>query len=626
MKVESLFSENLISSTSRKFFRGRADPKEAVAWQEGLGPQAKEGALVGFSWPVFRGTLLLSLVGFVFVVLFSRTFVLQVVEGARNRSLSDNNRLRIQVVRAPRGVIYDREGAVLASSIPGFRVVWKFHGPEPNWERLSQALGISGEQLLDRLEEAERNGLGSVVIKSNASRDEILGVETAFAGFPGLVTEVFPVRYYPYGSLFAHVLGFTGQASGDDYENGFAPGEAAGALVGKGGLEREYDFLLRGREGRQLLEVNVLGNDMRSVARKEAEKGNDLRTSLDIGLQQVAYDALYWGMERSGASGGAVVAEDPRTGELLTLLSLPSFDPNRFVSGLSPVEFAQLTSDPRDLLFNRVVSGTYPPGSVFKLVTASAALETGIIAPQTTIDCQGGISVGAYTFRGWKPGGHGPLSLPDAIGKSCDVYFYVVGGGYGGQRGVGVEEIARFARLYGLGEASHVEQPLEARGLVPSPEWKLRVRGERWYVGNTYHLAIGQGDLLATPLQITNLVATIAGGGKFRRPTLLLGGASEVLREGFVSAETLGWVKEGMTRAVRPGGTAYPFFTFPVPAAGKTGTSETGRGEDTHAWFVVFAPLDNPEIVLTVFLENGGEGSHDAAPIARKILDWYFDK
>lgn len=650
MDIRHLWGENLVSS-QKGVGKRRVDLESALSWQEALGPGPQEGfgseaGFFEFSWPRLRGACLFLTLLSLFLTLYAKNFRFQVVEGAYNRSLSEGNRLRGQIIRAPRGIITDREGQPLVGNIPGFQVVWDpsfqslalreemqgtaggegLEQPEeggeldPVWQRLAGVLDIPLEILRGKLEEAEE-GL-PVILKADVSRDQVLAVETQFF-HPQLRTEVSPVRFYPYGEVLAHIVGFTGMASASDLSSANGVLER-GARVGRGGLEQEFDLLLRGRSGERLLEVDASGRAITELAKREAEVGQDLRTTLDLGLQERSFAALRAGVEKSKATGGAVVAENPRTGEILALLSFPSFDPNQFVSGLSRAEFEAITNHPQKPLFNRSLLGAYPPGSVFKLITAIAALSEGVIDPARRLNCLGMIAVGSFTFRDWKPEGHGEMSLVEAIAESCDVYFYTVGGGYGGQKGVGPEKIAHWARLFGLGELLDIEQPWEGTGLVPDPEWKERVRKEPWFLGNTYHFAIGQGDLLATPLQITNAVSAIANGGTLHRPTLVLGSEPKVLREGFVSTETLFWVREGMRAACSPGGTAYPFFNFPVSVAGKTGTSETGREDATHAWFTVFAPFDDPEIVLTVLLENGGEGSHDAAPVAKEILDWYF--
>jgi len=632
MKINHLWFENLIIPPKWRTLR-KVSIRNAILWQEGLGPEPLDSSgigLEGFRWPLWRASAVLSLSVALFLFLFSRVFALQVIQGAEYRRKSEENRLRFQVAQAPRGIIYDRNGKVLAKNLPGFRIIWDptvvpegttgrrtlmEESGEPNWGKMSQLLNLPLDELRRKIEEAKSRGT-PVVLKSPASRDEVVSVETTFSNFPSVKTEISPLRHYPYGKLFAHTLGYVGEAD---------TGDAVTGLVGKSGLEKEFDLLLRGKPGKKLLEVNVLGEGEREVAAREPVAGLPLWTSLDLELQKVSYEALSWGIKRSGATGGVVVAQNPQTGELLALLSLPSFDPNQFVSGMSKSAFGKISADPRKPLFDRAIAGSYPPGSVFKLVTATGALEEGVIGPKTIIDCPGAISVGSFVYRDWKPEGLGKISLVDAIGKSSDVFFYTVGGGRGTIKGLGAERLAHWARLFGFGQLLGIDQPGEAAGLVPDPEWKRREKRESWYLGNTYHMAIGQGDLLVTPLQINTMVTAIANGGKLLRPTLILGHGPEIIRENFASPATLDWVKEGMKAACRPGGTAYPLFTFPIAIGGKTGTAETGTGKATHAWFSGFAPFDHPQIVLTVFLEGGGEGSHDAAPVARKILDWYLE-
>ncbi|MFW6110241.1 MAG: penicillin-binding protein 2, partial [Patescibacteria group bacterium] len=622
-------AENFVHSFLRrglsdrwKRFRRSFSTEDPFSWQDGLVPM--ETGNNGYSlpgWSAWRGLGFLFLAVVLFLLIWGRLFFLQVVEGAKNRALSEQNRLRIQVVRPPRGIIYDRYGTTLASNEPGFRVVWKSEGPVPDWEKVSEVLGLPQDSIIARAKKAEEEDLSTVVLKSPATRDEALHIETKFVDFPGLVTEVSPLRSYPYGHLFSHVLGYTGEAAKEDLDNNVSAGER----IGKTGLEKEFDFLLRGKEGKRLVEADVWGEDLREVARENAVQGRELRTSLDFGLQEVGYSALQEGLEKSGATGGSFIAQDPQTGEVLSFVSLPDFEPQDFVQGLSTQRYKQLITDPGTPLLNRAIQSVYPPGSIFKIVTATAALEQNSVSVNDYVDCKGAISVGSFVYRDWKIDGHGRVNLLTAIAQSCDIYFYIVGGGYQGRRGVGADTIARYARLYGLGATTGVELPDEAEGLVPDPEWKEKVKEERWYVGNTYHFSIGQGDLAVTPLQLNNMVSAAANGGKVMKPTLLLGDGGKIVRGDFISENNLDLIREGLRRVMRPGGTGYPFFDSSYDAGGKTGTAETGGEEDTHAWFVAFAPFEDPQIALTVFLENGGGGSSSAAPVAKKVMDWYFE-
>ncbi len=443
------------------------------------------------------------------------------------------------------------------------------------------------------------------------------------------------MRDYVEGKVFAHVLGFVGEASKEDLARLSDLGVRGGDKVGKANLELVDEQFLRGQPGERLIEVDTFGHQFRTLSEKTAVSGNSLVLTIDATLQKAVFDALSEGIEKSKAVGGAAVVQEVQTGEILSLVSLPSFEPNLFSTGISESDYQSLLSNPQKPLFNRAISGSYPPGSTFKLVTATAALEEGVITPSKTIDDKGSISVGSFVFKGWAPGGLGPVNLTTAIAKSSDIYFYTVGGGYGSQPGVGVEKLAEWARRLGLGAETLVDLTRETSGLVPDEAWKLQNRGEPWYIGNTYHMSIGQGDILVTPLQLNNLVAAIANGGTLFRPFLLKevrdGQGSvlrrttpEVLRSNVASPETLSLVRQGMRAAASPGGTAYPVYDFKLAVAGKTGTSEVGKGEKTHAWFTCFAPYESPEIAVTVFLEEGGEGSDDAAPVVRQILEHYF--
>ena len=569
-------------------------------------------------------------------VLAGKLYTLQIAHGRENLLRSDVNRVLSQLVRPERGVVLDRNGEVLARNRPGFNVVLNV-GDSPARHRvaegesgrqianLAKALSISESEILEKIKKAQEEGKTLVTIKSGVDRDTALKIEANARLFPGVSTEVEPVRDYVDGEVFAHILGFVGDASKDDLGRLLDLGVRGGDKVGKSNLELLNEASLRGETGERLIEVDAFGHRFRALFEEPAVPGDSITLTVDAGLQKAVFGALSEGVSETSALGGAAVVQKVGTGEILALLSLPSFDPNPFSTGISQTDYQALLSDPRRPMFNRVVSGAFPPGSTFKMVTATAALEEGIITPHTVIDDKGSISVGSFVFHGWERSGLGPVSLIDAIAKSSDIYFYTVGGGYGSQRGVGVEKLAEWSRRFGLGAKTLVDLTSEASGLVPDKEWKLAARSEPWYIGNTYHMSIGQGDVLATPLQLNNLVTSIANGGTLYRPFLLKNATPEVLRSNIASAETLDWVRRGMRAAASQGGTAYPVYDFKVPVAGKTGTSETGKGDETHAWFTCFAPFDKPEIAVTVFLEEGGEGSHDAAPVVRKILEAYFE-
>ncbi len=626
MNLGATFTDNLIAS------RSKPRPAESSGpdfWGDGFWPIPPSASRAVSPRRPRRllpfGFLLL----FSLSILVAKLYGLQVANGRENLALSGVNRTLSQVLRPERGAIFDRNGEILARNQAGFSVVLNTEDSlianrEPLIANLVRTLSITEDEILEKVRKAQEEGKNSVTVKSGVDRDTILKIEANPNLFPGVSTEVEPVRDYVDGEVFADILGFVGEASKEDLTRLAEIGVRGGDKVGKSNLELVYESVLKGEAGERLIEVDAFGHQFQTVSEKPAVAGGSLVLTIEAPLQKAVFEALAEGVAKSQAVGGAAVVQDVRTGEVLALVSQSSFDPNLFAKGISETDYQKLLSDPRRPLFNRAVSGAFPPGSTFKLVTATAALEEGLITPNTVIDDKGSIAVGSFVYRGWAPGGLGPVSLVTAIAKSSDIYFYTVGGGYGGQPGVGVEKLAEWARRLGFGSETQIDLTGETSGLVPDEEWKLVARGEPWYIGNTYHMSIGQGDVLVTPLQLNNLVAAIANGGTLYQPFLLKDATPKVLRADVASSETLNLIRQGMRAAASPGGTAYPVYDFKVPVAGKTGTSETGKGDKTHAWFTCFAPYDNPEIAVTVFLEEGGEGSDDAAPVVRKILEAYF--
>ena len=521
---------------------------------------------------VFQLLLLLS-----FLVLAGRLFQLQVVGGGKNRELAEGNRIKVIKIPAPRGVIYDRQGRVLARNIPIF----------------------------------------------NCDREEALKLEAG-----GKEVETGIGREYPYGEVLAPVIGYLGEAAEGEIANYQIDKLSncelkAGDLVGRTGVEQQYDCLLRGDDGGELVEVDAVGREVRKIGRKEPVLGKDLTLTVDAVLQKTAYEAL-------GNKKGAAVVSFPATGEILTLVSSPSFDANLFEAAKwqsgKVSELGKILNDPRQPLFNRAISGVYPPGSTFKLITAAAGLEEGKIDKNFTIDDPGIIQIGPYRFGNWYFLSYGkkegPVDLVKAIQRSTDTFFYKVG------ELVGIEKLAGWAGKFGLGKTLGIDLPSEAEGFVPDEAWKKKTKGEPWFLGDTYHLSIGQGDLLVTPLQMNNWTAAVANGGKVCQPYLTEVQSSkfkvqnEQCRDLGLKKETIELITEGMKKACEPGGTGWPFFNFKIPVACKTGTAEYGdpKGQ-THAWFTVFGPAEKPEIVVTVLVEGGGEGASVAAPIAKKILE-----
>lgn len=403
----------------------------------------------------------------------------------------------------------------------------------------------------------------------------------------------------------AHVLGYVGEVSEEEVDKFYL-----GAVVGKMGLEKQYDQRLRGRDGLSILEQDAQGKVLRELRRIEPIQGEGLLTTLDAGLQAKAFELM-------DKRKGAVVISNPNNGEILALVSSPGFDAGNLPKFLTDKDLP---------LFNRAIGGEYPPGSVFKIVTATAALEEGRIDETTKIEDTGELRVGPYRFGNWYFDQYGRkegwIEITRALGRSNDIFFYKLG------EYLGINALADWARYFGLGSQTGIDLEGEVSGLIPDPEWKETVLKDQWYLGDTYISAIGQGNILTTPLQINQMIDVIASRGKLCKPFLV--GESNC-RKLDIQEKTLSLVTEGLRQVCETGGTAWPFFDFPVGVAGKTGTAEFGQQEDkakikTHAWFSGYAPIDKPEISVTVLLEGAGEGSYQAAPVAKELLTYWFER
>ena len=502
-----------------------------------------------------------------------------------------------------------------------------------------------------------------VPIKSRVPRDVAFIIEEEHMDLPGVQVEVEPIRHYLTGALTAHLLGYLGRIPKerlDEYLGQPGTDYEMYDKVGLAGIEYTYEKELRGVKGRKFIEVDALGREMRTVGEVvDPIPGHNLILTIDVDLQAMMEDALRRGMERVGSRAGVVIAMNPQNGEILAMVSLPAYDNNLFAGGIKPEDYLKLTTDPDLPLFNRAISGEYPVGSTFKIVPAAAALQEGVITRQTLINDPGVIWLPnryfpddpslAQPFVCWKSSGHGLLNVVEALAQSCDVFFYEVAGGYKDFVGLGAKRLIEYARLFGFGEPTGIRLTGESAGLVPDDRWKRHTWAEVWVTGDTYNMAIGQGFFLATPLQLLNATAAVANGGTLYRPhvvreivdyegNLVRRIEPEVIRQLPIKPEYLAMVREGLRGAVTHGTARWAGFPTEVAIAGKTGTAEfvvdkDGDGQPdrdeegnlpTHAWFTAFAPYDDPEIALVVFVEGGGEGSAVAAPIAAEILRHYF--
>lgn len=568
--------------------------------------------------------------------LLGRALWMQVGQAENYAALAERNRLRSTPLWPLRGVIRDRQGVILAENAPRFQVTFlPREGSRQAADRevaLGEASRVLGLPYATLLAYASATGTAqdtTVIVADKLPYEQAIRFATVLPHLPGFRLEVHPIRHYPRSTnipSLSHLLGYVGRLSPDEYTRLSAEGYRHTDEIGKTGVERWYEQVLRGALGERMDEVDARGRANAFVGERLPRNGDDVTLTLDVALQEGAEKALKAGMEIGKTNRGVAIALDPRDGAVLAMVSLPAFDNNDFAGSVSSTVYRRLMSDPAQPLFSRAVSGAYPSGSTVKIVMSAAALAEGVVNPATTILSTGGIRIGQWFFPDWKPGGHGVTTVRSAIAWSVNTFYYQIGGGYGGFQGLGVERISDWMRRFGLGARTGIDLPAEAEGTVPDPAWKLKARNEQWYVGDTYNLSIGQGYLLVTPLQVALYTAEIANKGIRVTPHLFGSASSTIPTPTFSTTkridapeEVFQVVREGMREAVTYG-SARGLSILPFSSAGKTGTAQWNSQANTHAWFTSFAPYEAPEIVVTVLLEEGGEGSAVGVPVAREIL------
>jgi len=586
---------------------------------------------------------LVAFVGLAFFLIFIRLWSLQVIKGSEFRRLSENNCIRLRENPADRGMLFDRKGRILAHNRPSFEVYLVPEDLKANPEvliKVSEMLNMTPDEIEEKIKaQKKRAPFKPVKIKSDIDWNELALLESNRVHLPGLIVDVRPRRAYDYGDLASHLIGYLGEVDENEMKQSKETPYRMGALIGKYGIEYEWENDLRGMDGGQQIEVDALGKEIRPLGAVEPYPGNNLSLTIDLDVQKTAEEAFR-------GKNGALIAMDPNTGRILAMVSKPSFDLDIFARNIQPEEWKSLVENPYHPLQNKGIQGQYPAGSVFKIITAIAGLESGLITPNTQFACTGAFSYGNRNFRCWKEGGHGMLSLHRAIVESCDIYFYQAG------LKVGVDLIARYANEFGLGRATGISLPHEKPGIVPSSSWKRKRFGVPWYSGETLSFSVGQGYLNTTPLQLLELISGIANGGKRYLPQVVekvediygstikeyppveLGNAN-------VSEKTLQIIKEALRGAVNdPHGTGSTCALKDVQVAGKTGTAQVVRMPENfrkgdmdrmplklrdHAWFVAYAPFEDPKISIAVLVEHGGFGASAAAPIAKTVIEKYLN-
>jgi penicillin-binding protein 2 len=597
-----------------------------------------------------RLPLLVVVILLVFGAFVVRLFQLQIIMGEVFAEESDKNSVRLVRLEAPRGDILDREGRVIASTRPAFGLQVlpsDLRQPELAFRALAQLLGEEADTLRDQFGAPNgRARFQPVRLAGDLSYDHLASVESHLYALPGVMTDVRPRRDYVGGELAAHVLGYLGEIQRAQLESRAYREYRSGDVIGQAGIEALEQGQLRGRDGGRNVVVDVRGRVVDVLDEEDPLPGGSVTLTLDLDLQRAAEEAFLPDVIGEPAKMGALVALDVETGDVLALVSKPSFDPNAFAGGVSAATWKQLTTDEWRPLQNRAIAGQYPPGSTYKALVAAAALQEKVITPGSLVYCPGHFTLGRRTYRCWKKEGHGTMALHDALVQSCDVYFYTAG------LKLGIDRLAFFARGFNLGRRTGIPLPNEQPGLVPTAAWKEARFGEVWGAGETVSASIGQGFNLTTPLQLAVAYAAIANGGRVVRPRLVLSmqdrdgnarpaPAPEIRSTVPVSEKNLALVREALIGVVEePRGTGGRSRVPGMRVAGKTGTAQVVHLKHTeeleehevpikyrdHAWFVAFAPADAPRIVVVALNEHGGHGGSAAAPIAQRVLARWAEK
>ncbi len=579
-----------------------------------------------------------------FLCLWMRVWYLQVLKWQYLTGLSESNRVRMVTLPANRGMIKDRNGETLVSIRPVFNL---YLTPEdagdvgPSLDKMSPKISFDREKLKKSM--ARSKSFKEVLIKGDISREEVAFVEENNMSLPGIHIRAEPLRNYVFNNLASHTLGYLGEISKSSLEGFKGLKYKQGDFVGKNGLENIYESILRGEKGYKEVEVDVSGRELKSLRKLPPKSGNNLILTLDVKIQRELERLMVGTVDQD--MNGSVVVMRAQTGEIIAMISSPSFDPNKFAAGISPQNWNALVTDEWHPLQNRSIHGQYPPGSTYKIVAALAGLEEGVIKPDTSIFCPGHFRLGRGRYRCWKKSGHGLMNLHDALVQSCDVYFYTIG------HRLGINTLAKYAKRFGLGSSTHLGLSQEKRGLIPTTQWKLLNRKEPWLLGETISASIGQGYNLVTPIQQASMIASVANGGILLKPYLVRrieGPDGKTWKEFFpnivgqlgVDSDHLEQVRKALRDVVNgTQGTGGRSRLKNIIVSGKTGTAQVVRMKSNeelekgevipvryrdHAWFVAFAPYEKPEIAVAIIIEHGGHGGATAAPIARKIFEKYF--
>ena len=587
------------------------------------------------------------------VTLFLKVFYFQFSQGRNLAIEAENNKGSVSLVAPIRGIIYDKNMTRLVLNSPAYDLICDrayFSGQnnisedsgnsEQILNEINEIASIVNLKPIDLINKVQKTDSSEVLIVGDINHQQLLNLEARINDIKSCRIQKNTARDYVLGPVFSQVLGYTGRINKEEYSS--TKGYSVNDYIGKTGLEKYYESYLRGETGQSKSVVSANGAQMGDQTISQSEPGDNLVLNIDAGLQEQVYNALEKSIKGVGAKKGAAVAMDPKTGAVLALVSYPSYDDNLFSGGISQTEYSKILNDPSQPLFNRAISGKYPTGSTIKPFEASAALQEKIISPTKLINDPGYITVHSqydpnivYTYGGVMP--HGLVDMRKAIAVSSNIYFYTVGGGYEDQQGLGPTRIKKYLSLFGWDQKTGIDLQGEYSGFIPDPDWKKKTKGQSWWDGDTYNLAIGQSDLQTTPLQVASAYCVIANGGTLYKPQIvnkIISGntenavqefAPQVVRSGFIDPQNLQIVREGMRDGVqKPYGLSKMLNDLPVKVAAKTGTAEIGLLDHYNVWSSVFAPYEDPQIVLVVTIENVKGLGSVTLPVAHDVLSWYF--
>jgi penicillin-binding protein 2 len=642
MKNKDIFKKLVyLEGGSKKWQIASAKSVDSERWLQHIMPADAEAPNIELDRKYEPFLVIIGISFLLLTILAGRLFSMQAVNGKNSLQKAQNNYVRDIPIRAPRGIIFDTKGKPLVKNVPNYDLSVTPSDlpldPEKREVTLKEISDISKnpiDELKKKISEIGEHSTQPVLLAKNLTKDQSILFESRIANLPGVLIEVNPIREYLDSGLLSQVFGYVSRISGEELKK-VSGDYLLTDYIGKSGLEKEYESKLRGKMGSDQYEVDASGKVKNVLGRIDPIPGNGLKLSVDFELQQHMADALKTQMTKANVQRATAVAINPKNGQVLGMVNLPTYDNNLFANGISTANYQKLLDDENTPLLNRATSGEYPSGSTIKPFVAAAALEEGNITESTTVSSTGGIKIGDFTFPDWKGGGHGATNVLKAIAESVNTFFYTIGGGYGDIKGLGPDLIKKYLLKFGFNTYTGIDIGGEARGSIPDPDWKLRLFNEPWYLGDTYHMAIGQGDVLVTPLQMANATAAIANGGTIYEPTLLkevLDAEGKVIEtkqpkvigKTMVSAKTMDIVDRGMRQTVTAG-SGRVLQDIPVEMYAKTGTAQYGpNNSKSHAWFICYSKDPKNPIAMAILIEGAGGGDVFAAPAANDVLKWYY--